>query len=656
MFKRILIANRGEIAVRIIRTCRELGIATIAIASEADQHALHVRLADQVVVIGPAAASASYLRADRILAAARRTGAEAIHPGYGFLAEQADFAQACQESGLIWIGPPPAAMRLMGDKRAAKQLAEQVGVPTVPGYHGEDQAPARLYSEAQRIGLPLLIKAAAGGGGKGMRVVRDLEEFEAALAGAQREAQAAFGDTTILLERLIEHARHIEIQILADQHGNLVHLFERECSIQRRHQKIIEESPSCVLTAEQRAALGSAALRLAQAAGYVNAGTIEFLVDQTGQFFFLEMNTRLQVEHPVTESITGYDLVQLQLAIASGQPLPFTQNDLLPRGHAIEARICAEHPATFLPATGRIELFAPPQGDGIRNDVGVEAGDHVSIHYDPLVAKLIVHAQDRAAAVERLQQALAGYDILGVMTNLPLLRAIATNPAFVAGDTPTDFLELQHVAQAEPGIPALVLAGAAILDTQQSAKNTTSDPWAIGAWRLLGGGVRHWYRVAGQEYSVLLDRSANGYWAMVGTATHELMIIDQQMDALLLATGSEQVRLRFVSSAGEFQIGWNGWSYQIERSQGLHTDPHIAGHHAGAHASLEAPMPGAIVRILVQEGQIVEAQQPLIILEAMKMEHIVAAPYAGIVQRLFASLGAVVAKGTLLAEIEAQQE
>jgi 3-methylcrotonyl-CoA carboxylase alpha subunit len=656
MVKRILIANRGEIAVRIMRTCRELGIATVAITSEADQQALHVRMADQVVVIGPAAASASYLRADHILAAARRTGAEAIHPGYGFLAEQADFAQACQESGLIWIGPPHAAMRLMGDKRAAKQLAEQVGVPTVPGYHGDDQSPARLYGEAQRIGLPLLIKAAAGGGGKGMRVVRKLEEFEAALAGAQREAQAAFGDATILLERLIEHARHIEIQILADQHGNLVHLFERECSIQRRHQKIIEEAPSSVLSAEQRAALGSAALRLAQAAGYVNAGTVEFLVDQTGQFFFLEMNTRLQVEHPVTESITGYDLVQLQIAIADGQPLPFTQNDLFSRGHAIEARICAEHPATFLPATGRIELFAPPQGHGIRNDVGVETGDEVSIHYDPLVAKLIVHALDRTAAVERLQQALAGYDILGIMTNLPLLRAIATNPAFVAGDTPTDFIELQHVAQAEPGIPALVLAGAAILDTQHTVKNTTSVPWATGAWRLLGGGVRHWYRVAGQEHSVLLDRSANGYRAVVSTATHDLTIFDQQVDALLLETGSEQVRLRWVDGTGGLHIGWNGWSYQIERSQGLRADVHIAGHRAGAHASLESPMPGAIIRILVQEGQIVEAQQPLIILEAMKMEHIVAAPYAGILRNLFASLGAVVAKGTVLAEIEAQQE
>jgi 3-methylcrotonyl-CoA carboxylase alpha subunit len=543
---------------------------------------------------------------------------------------------------------------LLGDKRAAKQLADQVGVPTVPGYHGEDQSPARLYAEAQRIGLPLLIKAAAGGGGKGMRVVRGLEEFEAALAGAQREAQAAFGDATILLEQLIEHARHIEIQILADQHGNLVHLFERECSIQRRHQKIIEESPSSVLSAEQRAALGSAALRLAQAAGYVNAGTVEFLVDQTGQFFFLEMNTRLQVEHPVTESITGYDLVQLQIAIAEGQPLPFTQNDLFARGHAIEARICAEHPATFLPATGRIELFAPPQGDGIRNDVGVETGDEVSIHYDPVIAKLIVHAPDRATAVERLQQALAGYDILGVMTNLPLLRAIATHPAFVAGDTPTDFIELQHVAQAEPGIPAIVLAGAAILDTQHTAKNTTSDPWATGAWRLLGGGVRHWYRVAGQEHSVLLDRSANGYRATIGAATNELTIIDQQMDALLLKTGSEQVRLRCVAGAGGLHIGWNGWSYQIEHAPAVSIDPHVThGHGAGAHASLEAPMPGAVVRILVQEGQIVEAQQPLIILEAMKMEHIVAAPYAGILRRLFASLGAVVAKGTLLAEIEA---
>ncbi len=656
MFRKILIANRGEIAVRIIRACRELGIATVAVYSEADQHALHVRLADQAVLIGSSAASESYLHIDRILAAARRTGADAIHPGYGFLSEQAHFALACQAAGVVFIGPPPAAMQLMGGKIAAKQLAEQIGIPTIPGYHGDDQMPERLSAEAQRIGFPLLIKAAAGGGGKGMREVYALDAFQSALAGAQREAQAAFGDPTVLLERLIDRPRHIEIQILADQHGNMVHLFERECSIQRRHQKIIEESPSCVLTPEQRATIGASAVRLAQAAGYTNAGTIEFLLDQTGSFFFLEMNTRLQVEHPVTECVTELDLVQLQIAIAAGQVLPFTQGDIRQHGHAIEARICAEHPATFLPATGTIALFAPPQGAGIRNDVGVDAGDEVSIQYDSLLAKLIVHGRDRPAAVLRLQQALAGYDILGVTTNLPVLQAIAAHPAFLAGDTHTDFIERQHVAQVEPSIPALVLACAAILDSQQVAKHAPGDldPWALGAWRLLGGRVRHWYRIAGQEHNVLLDRTTNGYRATIGTEMHELMIIEQHIDELVLEVASERVRLRFVQSNGVLQIGLHGWSYKIERASGLSVDTHTAhGRDVGRNASLEAPMPGIVVRILVQEGQPVEAHQPLVVLEAMKMEHIIAAPYAGIVRHLYASLGELVAKGAIVAEVEA---
>jgi len=656
-FDKILIANRGEIAVRIMRACRELGIATVAVYSEADRAALHVRLADQAFLLGPAAPAASYLHTERILDAARRSGAQAIHPGYGFLSERAHFARDCQAAGVIFIGPPPDAIDQMGAKIAAKRLAEQAGVPTAPGYLGDDQRPARLREEAQRVGFPLLIKASAGGGGKGMRAVHDLAEFNDALAGAQREARAAFGDDAVFLERLIERPRHIEIQVLADAHGNCVSLFERECSIQRRHQKIIEESPSSVLSPELRAEMGAAAVRLALAAGYRNAGTIEFLLDEDGCFYFLEMNTRLQVEHPVTELVAGVDLVQLQIAIAAGAPLPFTQADLTQRGHAIEARVYAEDPATFLPSIGRVALFAPPVGPGIRNDAGLESGDEVTVYYDPLLAKLIVAAPDRHTAIARLRGALDDYTVLGVTTNLPLLRAIAAHPDFAAGATRTDFLAATGLSEAifdPPELPIEVLIAVAIWDRQSSIANRQSlinDPWCLPQ-----DSLRLRYTCGETEYVVSATRAADRWRVQAADVAHMVAIIAHQPELLVLEFDGLRVeRFRVARDGAALLVGWRGASYALARAVALSVD--VLAEHVGrpqGSASLEAPMPGTLIKVLVEEGQAVVARQPLMVLEAMKMEHVVTAPYDGVVRKLPFRTGALVAKGATLVELEAR--
>jgi 3-methylcrotonyl-CoA carboxylase alpha subunit len=669
-FDHILIANRGEIAVRIIRACRELGIATVAVYSEADRAALHVRLADEAYLLGPAALAASYLHSERILDVARRSGAQAIHPGYGFLSERAHFARACHTAGVTFIGPPPEAIEQMGSKIAAKRLAEQAGVPTAPGYLGDDQRLARLREEAERVGFPLLIKASAGGGGKGMRTVHELAEFNAALDGAQREARAAFGDDAVFLERLIERPRHVEIQVLADAHGGCVSLFERECSIQRRHQKIIEESPSPALTPELRAAMGAAAVRLALAAGYRNAGTIEFLLDDAGRFFFLEMNTRLQVEHPVTELVAGVDLVQLQIAIAAGVPLPFAQADLTQRGHAIEARIYAEDPATFLPSTGRVALFAPSVGPGMRNDAGLESGDEVTVYYDSLLAKLIVSAPDRPAAITRLRCALADYTVLGVTTNLPLLRAIAAHPDFAAAATRTDFLAATGLANAtfdQPNPPIEILTASAIWDLQSPISNLQSPISNLQSpisnlqspihdpWRLPHDSLRLRYTFGGTEYLVSTTRTADRWRVQVGEAAHVIAIITRQPDLLVLEFDGRRVeRFLIAHDADALLIGWRGTSYTLARVGALSVDA-LAGRANRVHgfSSLAAPMPGTVIKVLVDEGQSVAARQPLVVLEAMKMEHIVTAPYAGVVRKLPFRTGALVAKGAALVELEA---
>jgi 3-methylcrotonyl-CoA carboxylase alpha subunit len=683
-FRKLLIANRGEIAVRVIHACRALGIATVAVYSEVDRDALHVQLADEAYCIGVevgAGSSRPYLHAARIVAVARQAGAEAIHPGYGFLSERAHFAELCHAAGIVFVGPPPEVIALMGMKSAAKQLADSAGVPTVPGYNGADQQPTILRHEAEQIGFPLLIKASAGGGGRGMRAVTSLAEFDEALASAQREAQAAFGDDAVLLEKLIERPRHVEIQVLADGHGNVVHLFERECSIQRRHQKIVEESPSPALTPELRAEMGAAAVRLARAAGYVNAGTLEFLLDDQGRYYFLEMNTRLQVEHPVTEAVTGLDLVQLQLQIAAGVPLPFRQGDLAQRGHAIEVRVCAEDPLSFLPATGTLALFEPPTGPGIRNDAGVRSGDTLTHHYDPMFAKLIVHAANRPAAIALLQRALAHYAALGVTTNLPLLRAIAAHPHFAAGATTTAFLEESDVAaglRSPARMPTAGLAAGALAEIlATSTSGVPADPWDTQGW----APMRHARRVTllhgDTAYHVDVARAGNA-WRITTAGTRfiaHVLAHDATTLAVALAllqpggVGVEEevsgrvlpsptlpeaeqvVRLRIARDGITRFVLWQGHEYTLRLPSPPSMSYGSAHGGRGGHPGLEAPMPGNVIKVLVREGQVVAAHQPLVVLEAMKIEHIVAAPHAGVVRRLHVAPGALVAKGATLVEV-----
>jgi 3-methylcrotonyl-CoA carboxylase alpha subunit len=641
-FDGLFVANRGEIAVRIIRTCRELGTTSIAVYSEADEHAMHRRLADQAYLLGPAPASESYLNVDRLVEAIERSGAAAVHPGYGFLSESAEFARAVQSVGAIWIGPSPQAMDAVGHKVRAKELAESASVPTVPGYDGGGNED-RLKNEADRIGYPVLVKASAGGGGRGMRAVERPEDFTEAVRGARREAEAAFGDGSVFLEKLVEDPRHVEVQVLGDQRGNIIHLFERECSIQRRHQKVVEEAPSPALDPDLRESVCAAAVRFAAEAGYANAGTVEFLLDGD-EFYFLEMNARLQVEHPVTELVTGLDLVQLQLAIAQGEPLPLTQEDITLRGSAIEARIYAED-ERGMPSGGLLEAFSPPDGAGIRNDAGFEAGDEVPLDYDPMLAKLIVSASDRKAAVRRLRRALADYEILGPSSNLPLLRRIASNTAFERGQTTTSFLQEHDLTQPRPPRPApreaLLLAAAAELHRMPSSP----DPFAAGPWRLLGASSLDYdeRNVEAVRVGAKSSRlSADGEESIVevlfyGDGHIRVLIDDEPIEAgILLHAQAVLVSLR-------------GEQHALRKPAPPAVDE--TGPGADAAASLTAPMPGTVVKVLVEEGQEVEEVQLLLVLEAMKMEQPVSAPHAGVIHSLPYNEGSLVPGGAVLVEV-----
>ncbi|HJS56589.1 MAG TPA: biotin carboxylase N-terminal domain-containing protein [Vicinamibacteria bacterium] len=493
VFRKVLIANRGEIAVRVARTCRAMGIPTVAVFSDADRGALHTRECDEAVAIGPAEAARSYLDFEALLAAARRTQADAIHPGYGFLSQNGAFADAVRDAGLAFVGPPGDVHRRMGDKKGARRLMASAGVPVVSGYDGDDQQDATLAAEAGRIGWPVMIKPSCGGGGKGMRVVRRAEDFRSALHASRREAEAAFGDAVVVLERFVERPRHVEVQVLADAHGRTLHLFERECSIQRRHQKVLEETPSPALQAAQREALCAAGVAAAQAAGYINAGTVEFLLDPGGRFYFLEMNTRLQVEHPVTEAVLGVDLVRLQLEVAAGHPLPFEQGAVVPRGHALECRVYAEDPENDdLPSPGRILLLAAPQGPGVRFDAGVETGSDVTVHYDPLLAKVVTWGRERSESVERMRAALRQTAVLGVVTNLARLQQILAHPEFAEGRLHTGFID-EHLAElshdGQPAPEALAAAAMALAASSCATPSTRAssapDPWAsLSEWRL----------------------------------------------------------------------------------------------------------------------------------------------------------------------------
>jgi len=665
MFTKILIANRGEIACRVIKTARRMGIATVAVYSDADATAKHVREADEAVRIGPPPARESYLRGDAILAAAKRTGAQAIHPGYGFLSENEDFAEACAAAGVVFIGPPPEAIRAMGSKSAAKSLMEKAGVPLTPGYHGDDQDPALLEKEATRIGYPVLIKATAGGGGKGMRRVDRAEDFAGALASCMREAKNAFGDDRVLVEQYVLQPRHIEIQVFADTFGDCVYLFERDCSVQRRHQKVLEEAPAPGMTAERRAAMGKAAVEAAQAVGYVGAGTVEFIAHPDGRFYFMEMNTRLQVEHPVTEMITGLDLVEWQLRVAFGEALPRTQDQLAISGHAIEARIYAEDPDKgFLPSTGRLVHLAPPaQSDSVRVDTGVEEGDAITSFYDPMIAKLIVHGADRASALARMKGALAQYRIVGVANNVEFLGRLVGSDSFMRADLDTALIEREQAALfPAPGQPpedAWLLAALAEVERDAEAARRAADravdpgsPWrALDGWRLNGSALRRLgFRHGETMREVDVGALPRGAWQVtLDGATITATAALGRDGTLTAALGPRRLTSTVVASGDRRHVFVAGRNHVLSHVDLLG----VAGaEHDEEGAGLLAPMPGKVIALLAKPGAAVDKGAPLLVLEAMKMEHTISAPRAGIVKGFRYAAGDQVAEGAELVEFE----
>ncbi|ESR22995.1 biotin carboxylase N-terminal domain-containing protein [Lutibaculum baratangense] len=634
----VLVANRGEIACRIIRTAQRLGIRTIAVHSDADAGALFVEMADEAHRLGPAPAAESYLRIDRILEVAEATGAACVHPGYGFLSERAEFAEACAEAGIIFVGPPAAAIRAMGLKDAAKALVARAGVPVVPGYHGAEQDPEVLRQEANSVGYPVLIKAVAGGGGKGMRRVEREAEFLDALQGARREATAAFGDPRVLVEKYVLSPRHVEMQVFADAHGHVVHLFERDCSLQRRHQKVIEEAPAPGMSPETREAMGRAAIEAARAVGYVGAGTVEFIADgrdglRPDRFWFMEMNTRLQVEHPVTEAITGLDLVELQFRVAAGGRLPFLQEDVRADGHAVEARLYAEDPAAgFLPSTGRLWALDLAEGNGVRIDSGVRAGDDVSPYYDPMIAKVIVHAGDRGAALDRLSQALSETVVAGPRTNVALLRRLADAEAFRRADFDTGFIErnLEQLGVAAAPLDAsMVAAGAVHLVRRAQARLAAATslrqgarpgPWRVtDGFQLVGASSRGLLVTAdGETLELRVEFDAKG--PRVAGASEDCTLVEAEEEVLVLRDG-RQIR---VALHDPFDV-------DLERLD--------------QEGAVKAPMHGRVVAVFVEPGDLVEKGQRLAVVEAMKMEHTLVAPAPGEVIEVAVEVGAQVAEG-----------
>jgi 3-methylcrotonyl-CoA carboxylase alpha subunit len=658
VFSTLLIANRGEIACRVMRTARLLGIRTVAVYSEADARAMHVAEADEAYLIGPAPARESYLRIDRILEAARRSGAEAIHPGYGFLSENAAFAEACEAAGIVFVGPPPAAIRAMGSKSAAKALMEKAGVPLVPGYHGEDQEPALLAREAARIAYPVLIKASAGGGGKGMRVVETAAAFADALAGAKREAASSFGDDRVLIEKYLTRPRHIEVQVFADTHGQAVHLFERDCSVQRRHQKVVEEAPAPGMTASRRREMGEAAVAAARAVGYVGAGTVEFIAEGDA-FYFMEMNTRLQVEHPVTEMITGQDLVEWQLRVASGEALPLKQDELRIQGHAVEVRVYAEDPdRDFLPSTGPLRhLRTPPTSRYVRIDTGVRQGDQVTVHYDPMIAKLIAWDETRADAVRRLAGALAEYEVVGPATNIAFLRRVATDEEFAAGPVDTGFIQRRRASLIPPVQPPgdRVLAAAALavlLDQREAAEKAAAasgdrwSPWHVGdGWRLNGETYQDLqFRVGEEEHVVRVAYRGAGYRLELPGGGSDARAARLEDGALALDLDGQRRRAVVARHGAEVTVLIGGETARLALIDPL--APRVGGGEAGGR--LTAPMPGKVIQVLAEPGAKVARGQALMVLEAMKMEHTIAAPGDGVLARVNYRAGDLVEEGAEL--------
>ena len=673
MFKKILIANRGEIACRVAATARRLGVKTVAVHSDADAGARHVAACDEAVHIGGSAPKDSYLRWQAILDAARASGAQAIHPGYGFLSENDEFAQACADAGLVFIGPPPSAIKDMGLKAESKRLMEQAQVPLVPGYHGASQDAALLQAEADRIGYPVLIKASAGGGGKGMRAVERSEDFAAALASCQREARNSFGDDAVLIEKYVQRPRHIEIQVFGDAHGNCVYLFERDCSVQRRHQKVLEEAPAPGMTPELRARMGEAAVAAARAVGYVGAGTVEFIVEQPGgyehpgqmRFYFMEMNTRLQVEHPVTEAITGLDLVEWQLRVAAGEPLPLKQEQLQIRGHAIEARICAENPdKQFLPATGRLDSYRKPAHESfqvapVRFDDGVREGDAISPFYDSMVAKLIVHGDTREQALARLDEALARTHIVGLATNVQFLRHVVRSPSFANANLDTALIERERsvlFGQDPVGLPLAVAAAVAQTLLAERASEG-DDPFSrTDGWRSHGVFARRLaFDYLGERVAATLGYHRDGVLQL--TVGEGAAAVSGPLEFSLRRGCDWAIDIRFCSEHSRATVYLQGERVEVFMPRGAAQLVEVdllahAGDSGAEGGRLTAPMPGKVVAFLVAAGDRVARGQPLAVMEAMKMEHTIAAPADGVVAELLYAVGDQVGEGAELLRLE----
>jgi 3-methylcrotonyl-CoA carboxylase alpha subunit len=654
-FRTLLIANRGEIACRVIRTAKAMGLRTVAVYSEADRDAMHVTIADEAALLGPARARDSYLNIERVIEAARKTGAEAVHPGYGFLSESAEFAQACLDAGLVFVGPTAGMIRVMGSKSGSKMLMEEAGVPLVPGYHGEAQDEATLAKAADKIGFPVLVKASAGGGGRGMRIVRSAGELAAAIVSAKREAKAAFGDDRMLIEKFVENPRHIEVQIIGDSHGNLLSLFERECTLQRRHQKVIEEAPSPTLDAAQRETVCAAARKAAAAVSYVGAGTIEF-VSNGKDVFFIEMNTRLQVEHPVTELITGVDLVEWQLRVAFGEKLPLTQDQIKLNGHAIEARVYAENPnKNFMPSVGKIRTWRmPEQSDGLRIDAGYREGDAVSPHYDAMLAKVIAWAPTRDAAIERLNRGLEDSDIRGIVTNIPFLSALVTHPDVRANAIDTGFIEreLKNLTPAAraPGDLELGAAVAAILGEEaKAARAEAHSPWLTSGWMPVGRRQRIFAFRHGQgpEQKVSLQYGNGPATLSIGEREFAFtssptdggfdLTLDAMKSHVVAVIEGHELYLR--TRNGRFDLHWvDPFGGDAEEQVG--------------EDKIVAPLPGTVVALLAEVGATLEKGAPILTLEVMKMEQTLRAPFAGVLKLIKCKVGDIVQEGVELAEVE----
>ena len=658
MFSTVLIANRGEIACRVIATCRRMGIRTVAVYSDADAKSRHVHLADAAIRIGPPPARESYLFIDRILNAAINADAQAIHPGYGFLSENAEFAEACAQAGIVFIGPPPAAIRAMGSKAAAKELMRKAGVPLTPGYDGANQDPAFLAQQADAIGYPVMIKANSGGGGKGMRRVDAREQFQDALASCKREAAAAFGDDSVLLEKYVVSPRHVEVQVFGDTRGNIISIFERDCSVQRRHQKVIEEAPAPLITEAQRELLGKAARDAARAVGYVGAGTVEFLFDPSGNSYFMEMNTRLQVEHPVTEMITDLDLVEWQLRVAAGEPLPLRQEDLTMRGHAVEARIYAEDPNhDFLPSIGKlVHLRAPAATQHVRIDTGVAQGDTITPFYDPMIAKLIVWDEDRDLAIRRLGAALSEYQIVGVANNVDFLHRLVSAPSFRDAKLDTGLIEREKnwiwPKHTECSDTALLFAALRIVLGDR--RHTQSSPWARrDGWRLNGIYQRHLqFTQPDRELHLVIEYGASEYRITIGEGTYQVSAELREQGRIDAVVNEERVSATVIEDRGRLHVFTGGHTCVF-----TYVDPlAIAAEGHSAESSLRAPMPGRVITQSVQTGQRVEKGAPLMVLEAMKMECTIHAPAAGKVGTFHFAVGDQVSEGAELLRFDREEQ